>query len=218
ATSPSPSYSAGSMKRRWRTASPTGSCSVVFGAHGSCRMAATSSRKSAIGSANTPRRHWPPPALMTQIKMTGAAHERWTAEYPALSESGDRLTDHMTARAEAQVIRLAVIYALLDRATAIEVAHLEPALALWRFCKASSSYVFGELTGDGPADVILAALRGAGATGMMKRDVFDLFGRNLSDSKIDAALARLHASGRAVSRQISPHTGAKRARRRESRS
>ena len=139
---------------------------------------------------------------MTQVEMTAAARERWTTEYPALSESGDRLTDHMTARAEAQVIRLALLYALLDQASAIEVAHLEPALALWRFCKASSSYIFGELTGDGPADVILAALRGAGANGMMKREIFDLFGRNLSASKIDAALARLQASGRAVSRPM----------------
>jgi hypothetical protein len=139
--------------------------------------------------------------------MTPAARERWTAEYPALTASGDRLTDHMTARAEAQVIRLALIYALLDQTPAIEVAHLEPALALWRFCKASSSYIFGELTGDGPADAILRALRQAGADGLMKRDIFALFDRNLSAAKIDAALARLQASGRAVTRQPPPQAG-----------
>ena len=142
-----------------------------------------------------------------QVEMTPAARERWTAEYPALTASGDRLTDHMTARAEAQVIRLALIYALLDQALAIEVAHLEPALALWRFCKASSSYIFGELTGDGPADAILRALRQAGADGLMKRDIFALFDRNLSAAKIDAALARLQASGRAVTRQPPPQAG-----------
>ena len=144
----------------------------------------------------------------TQVEMTAAARERWTAEYPALTASGDRLTDHMTARAEAQVIRLALIYALLDQAPAIEVAHLEPALALWRFCKGSSSYIFGELTGDGPADAILRALRQAGADGLMKRDIFALFDRNLPAAKIDAALARLQASGRAVSRQPPPQAGA----------
>ena len=48
--------------------------------------------------------------------MTAETRERWTAEYPALTKSGDQLTDHMTARAEAQVIRLALIYALLDQA------------------------------------------------------------------------------------------------------
>jgi hypothetical protein len=143
-----------------------------------------------------------------EVEMTAAARERWTAEYPALTASGDRLTDHITARAEAQVIRLALIYALLDQAPTIEVAHLEPALALWRFCKASSSYIFGELTGDGPADVILRALRQAGAAGLMKRDIIDLFGRNLPAAKIDTTLARLQASGRAVSRQMPSRTEA----------
>src|SRR4029077_14379167 len=87
----------------------------------------------------------------TQVEMTAAARERWTAEYPALTASGDRHIDHMTARAEAHVSRLALIYPLLERAPYVEVARLEPALSLWRFCKGSSSYISGELTGDGPA-------------------------------------------------------------------
>ena len=143
-----------------------------------------------------------------EVGMTAAARERWTAEYPALTASGDRLTDHMTARAEAQVIRLALIYALLDQAGAIDVAHLEAALTLWRFCKASSDYIFGELTGDAPADAILRALRQAGADGLMKRDIFALFDRNLPAAKIDATLARLRANGKAVSRPSPPQAGA----------
>ena len=74
--------------------------------------------------------------------------------------------------------------------------------------KGSSSYIFGELTGDGPADAILRALRQAGADGLMKRDIFALFDRNLPAAKIDAALARLQASGKAVSRQPPPQAEA----------
>ena len=96
---------------------------------------------------------------IARVQMTEETRERWNAEYPALVKSGTNLTDHMTARAEAQVIRLALIYALLDQAAAIELAHLEPALALWRFCQASTRYVFGELTGDAVGDVILRALQ-----------------------------------------------------------
>jgi uncharacterized protein DUF3987 len=142
--------------------------------------------------------------IITQVRMTDEAHERWSTEYPSLTASGNKLTDHMTARAEAQVIRLALIYALLDRATAIQVAHLEPALALWRFCKASARYIFGEMTGDAAGDVILRALHHAGAEGMTKTDIFNLFGRNLAAAKIDAALGRLRAAGKVTSREVPP--------------
>ena len=96
---------------------------------------------------------------IARVQMTAETRERWNAEYPALAKSGNNLTDHMTARAEAQVIRLALIYALLDRRRRSRLTHLEPALALWRFCQASTRYIFGELTGDSPGDVILRALR-----------------------------------------------------------
>jgi hypothetical protein len=137
-----------------------------------------------------------------RVEMTADARERWSAEYPTLSASGDRLTDHMTARGEAQVIRLALVHALLDQVPAIDVAHLEAALALWRFCQASTRYVFGDLTGDTAGDVILRALRTAGNNGLIKSDIFNLFGRHLPAAKIDAALGRLQAAGKAVSRSV----------------
>jgi hypothetical protein len=147
-----------------------------------------------------------------RVQMTEETRERWTAEYPALSKSGDTLVDHMTARGEAQTIRLALIYTLLDQAPAIEVAHLEAALALWRFCLASTRYVFGELTGDSTGDVILRALRAAGNNGLHKTDIFNLFGRNLPAAKIDAALGRLQGAGKVVSRQVPAGPGGGRPR------
>jgi hypothetical protein len=144
---------------------------------------------------------------MTRLQMTDEAYERWIAEYPALTASGNKLTDQMTARAEAQVIRLALVYALLDQATAIEVAHLEPALAVWRFCKASARYIFGEMTGDAVGDVILRALRYAGADGLAKKDIINLFGRNLVATKIDASLGRLQAAGKVAFRELRTGVG-----------
>jgi hypothetical protein len=143
----------------------------------------------------------------TQVQMTEDARERWTAEYPALAVSGDKLTDHMTARGEAQVTRLALIYTLLDQVPAIEVAHLEAALALWRFCQASTRYVFGELTGDTTSDVILRALKQAGSDGLTKMDIINLFDRHLVVSKIDTALAQLLATGKAISQRTGARPG-----------
>jgi hypothetical protein len=147
-----------------------------------------------------------------QLLMTEEARERWTTEYPTLSKSGDKLTDHMTARGEAQVTRLALIYTLLDQSTAVEIGHLEAALALWRFCQASTRYVFGEMTGDTTGDVILRALRTAGSNGMARTDIINLFGRNLPAAKIDATLGRLQAAGKVVSRLAPLQAGAGRPR------
>jgi DNA replicative helicase MCM subunit Mcm2 (Cdc46/Mcm family) len=144
---------------------------------------------------------------IARVQMTEETRERWYAEYPALVKSGTNLTDHMTARAEAQVIRLALTYALLDQATTIELAHLEPALALWRFCQASTRYIFGELTGDAVGDVILRALKQAGSDGLTKTDIINLFGRHLAVSKIDSALARLQAAGNTISQRTGARPG-----------
>ena len=103
----------------------------------------------------------------------------------------------ITDRAEAQTIRLALIYALLDSARQIDVAHLEAALALWRYCEASARYVFGDLIGNPVADTILRALRAAGADGLSRTDVINLFGRNLSTAQVDAALVALLSAGKA---------------------
>ena len=79
-----------------------------------------------------------------------------------------------TDRAAPQVLRLALIYALLDCSSVIKRSHLEAAHAVWRYCEASAQYIFGHAAG-GPhrdVDVILAALRTAGADGLLRKEVF----------------------------------------------
>jgi len=80
--------------------------------------------------------------------MTEAATRRWTGIYTALAVGAPGLLGEITNRAEAQVIRLALIYALLDRARQIDVVHLDAALAVWRFCEASARHIFGDTQGN----------------------------------------------------------------------
>jgi hypothetical protein len=103
----------------------------------------------------------------------------------------------VTARGEAQVIRLALIYALLDHSEQIDVPHLHAALAIWDYCDASAAYVFGGMLGDPVADEIMRALQQAGDEGMSRTAIRDLFGRNRSGDRIGAALALLTTSRRA---------------------
>src|SRR5262249_39069049 len=61
------------------------------------------------------------------------ARQEWTRIYRELSEGRPGLVGSITARAEAQVCRLALLYALLDRSEAIGRPHLDAALALWKY-------------------------------------------------------------------------------------
>jgi hypothetical protein len=92
---------------------------------------------------------------------------------------------------------LALIYALLDGSGQIDVPHLEAALAVWEYCESSTAFVFGDLLGDPVADEIARALQHAGAQGMTRTAIRDLFGRNRSGDRISAALALLATRGRA---------------------
>jgi hypothetical protein len=81
-----------------------------------------------------------------------------------------------TGRAEAHTIRLALIYALLDSSPQITRAHLDAALALWRYARDSTRWVFGDSLGDPTADDIWALAKDR-AHGISRTEVRDLFSR-----------------------------------------
>ena len=71
-----------------------------------------------------------------ELRRTEGARDLWHAVYATLSEGKPGLLGAVTSRAEAQVLRLSVLYAALDRSSAIDVPHLKAALAVWEYCAA----------------------------------------------------------------------------------
>lgn len=132
-----------------------------------------------------------------RVEMTELARREWETIYPHLSAEQPGLLGAMTARAEAQTIRLGLIYALLDQKDVIEVAHLRAALAVWEYCETSVARIFGSALGDPIADAIMPALQEAGSAGMTRTAIRDLFGRHRAGDRIDLALALLAAKKRA---------------------
>lgn len=128
----------------------------------------------------------------------------WAEVYEGLSEGMPGLAGAATSRAEAQVVRLAVLYATLDGRRAIGLPHLEAALALWRYAEASALHVFGEATGDAVADKIHASLEEE-PDGLSRTDLSNLFRRHKSRERIEEALLLLERLGRA--RRESVRTG-----------
>jgi hypothetical protein len=119
------------------------------------------------------------------------ARARWAAIYEELSEGKPGLVGHVTARAEAQVLRLSCLYALLDQSPIVQVSHLHAALALWKYAEASAAYSFGDALGDALPDEILHMLRAVAPEGMTRTDIYNAFGRNKKSTTIQQALAGL---------------------------
>ena len=113
-------------------------------------------------------------------------------QYPQLSADHPGLLGAILGRAEAQVLRLALIYALLDRQAFMDACHLRAALACWKYAEASARFIFGDSLGDPVADEILRALRQQPA-GMTRNELMDHFGRNRTSAEIGRALAVLAA-------------------------
>jgi DNA replicative helicase MCM subunit Mcm2 (Cdc46/Mcm family) len=120
----------------------------------------------------------------TLMRRDDDAAAGWRAAYRELSEEKTGLVGSITARGEAQVMRLACIYALLDRSAVVRVEHLEAALALWEYSEKCARFIFGDSQGDPTVDRILTALK-QGA--MTETETAGLFNRH-SYKEIDRAL------------------------------
>lgn len=131
-----------------------------------------------------------------EISWGESAEDLWRERYEELSEGKPGLFGAVVGRAEAQVLRLAAVYAAMDLSRTIELPHLEAALALWDYAEQSALYVFGDATGDEVADRVMEALR-ADPRGLTRNEIRNLFGRHKSSGRIGQALEVLERLGRA---------------------
>ena len=129
-----------------------------------------------------------------EIARDREAAEEWRRLYPLLTRERPGTLGAICNRAAAQVVRLSLLYALLDRSEEIRIEHLRAALALWQYCEASVTYVFGHSLADRTADTIFRALNSNGTNGLSRTAISDLFKRNKSKSDLDGALQKLHSA------------------------
>jgi hypothetical protein len=131
------------------------------------------------------------------IERDNEASELWDQSYrERLSIERHGLAGAVCSRAEAHVLRLSMIYALLDRSLVIRRDHLEAALAVWGYCEASVLLVFGDRIGDAVADKILKELRDQGE--LTREQIVNLFSRHKNRAEIENALQLLERSGQII--------------------
>ncbi|CAN5850044.1 hypothetical protein BH18ACI5_BH18ACI5_04330 [soil metagenome] len=129
---------------------------------------------------------------VTEMRRDTDARSLWHQVYGRLSAGRPGLLGAMTARAEAQVMRLACLYALGDRLDVVRVPHLRAALEVWRYCFDSTAYIFGDRLGDPVADEILNALRAAAPESLTRKEISHVvLGKNRSSAEITRALTML---------------------------
>lgn len=134
-----------------------------------------------------------------RLTMTPDGRAAWHRAYRQLAEPQPGLTGQLTARAEAHAIRLALIYALLDRAPAIGPEHIHAALALHDYAARSAAWAVEPRTADPLAERVHTAIRHA-RDGLTRNQLLDLLHRNISARRLDHALANLAAADK-ISRQ-----------------
>jgi len=133
-------------------------------------------------------------------EVTWAAETRpyWESIYPELSAAKPGIVGSLLARSEAQVIRLALIYTLMDCKKQIEICHLKAALAVWGYAEDSVRYIFQSITGDSIAERVLAALNN-NPEGLTRTQINHVLGKHHSSNRINQALDTLKASNLATS-------------------
>ena len=136
-----------------------------------------------------------------QLRLSPAARDRWANAYRQLAQPLAGIAGQISARAEAHTIRLALIYALLDSAHAIQPAHLDAALALWNYATRSATWALEHTTGDQLAHQIHGALQHA-TDGLTRTQLRDLTHRNATTTELDRALAALAHDGKATSQRV----------------
>lgn len=138
------------------------------------------------------------------VSFLADAQEAWDRLYPTISHDEPGTFGVVTARAEAHVKRLALIYALLDGTDTIGLNHLKAALAVWGYCRDSARYVFGETATNTEAGRILEALTNGDKS---QTELNNLFDGHLSSDKLGSILRDLEANGRILKRQEKRHRG-----------
>jgi len=142
-------------------------------------------------------------AKLDRVARDAEAEALWAEVYPALSTREPGLVGAICGRAEAQVLRLSLLYAILDLSPAIGRTHLLAALAFFDYCAASAKRIFGGRLGFSILDTILCALRERGR--LPTDEVYGLFSRHKGKDEIQTALNLLETSGKV--RHVMEQTG-----------
>jgi hypothetical protein len=123
------------------------------------------------------------------------AEALWYQVYSPLRMRPPGPYGNATSKAANLTMRLAVIYAALDKSAVVTLTHLESALAVWAYCDATAKALFGDGRSDRKMDKLVAALEVA-KEGMTRAEISrKVFSGHLTKAELLALLEAAQAAG-----------------------
>jgi hypothetical protein len=119
----------------------------------------------------------------------------WSKTYYRLSEERPGLLGAVTSRAEALIMRIAMIMAVTDRSERIRVQHLRAAVAIWDFCEESAAFIFGDNLGNPVAERVRKLLQDAGDGGLFLSAIYEGLCGHVDKEELRSALRQLNGQG-----------------------
>lgn len=119
----------------------------------------------------------------------------WSEWYQHVSQDEFGIIGSVTSRSEAQVMRLALLFSMLDRSDYIEPKHIQAGMNLVNFCNDSVKFIFtspAQLTAGTDAGKLLAALEAAKGK-LTQTEVSRVFGGHKSKSELMNLLNELQS-------------------------
>jgi hypothetical protein len=96
-------------------------------------------------------------------------------------------------RDRTHVLRLAMIYAILDGMVTVNEIHLQAALPVWDYSTQTVRRIFGNMKGSSVAEKIYDFILISGEVSM--REIYDHLSRNVSSKEIHIAVLALECQG-----------------------
>ncbi len=130
----------------------------------------------------------------------------WFTKYGEISEDDPGgLLGIAVARAAWFVTRLSLVYAVTDGETEIRQRHVDAALSLWRYCRASAAWALGGRASDSLEERLLELISRAGPTGLSLSQQSASLGHNVPAARL--AAARRFLEGRGMVETVPVATG-----------
>lgn len=135
-----------------------------------------------------------------QVGFTSEAKEMWSIIYEELGTIPGGTVGAILSRAEPHVLRIATIYAALDRSSLITPEHLEAALEIWRYSSASVRWIFGgvdanETVQDATREKIFTFIS-RNPEGINRRGIKQYMGSKIPAHTVEFHLSQLLSDGK----------------------
>jgi hypothetical protein len=137
-----------------------------------------------------------------RMRRSEDAEALWCANVTRLRFAGDATP--CCDRARPQVLRLSMLYALLDGKATIDLLHLKAALAVWNYCEASAKEVFRGSGESVETSSLAVSVLGIieGKNGINRSEILRLLPRATKANALTDALCSLQANGLAHPKQL----------------